>query len=375
MHLFDSCSFIRRVVAALVLAPAICASTLAQVVPAGAPSKGEEPGKESKQKKSQKKGKKGDSEPKRGNPAPAGGLVDSIPFGELNGRQPFNASGAVALDDGRFLLCDNKTPDALFELRLDANGRKSGSLVRRPFAVPGGVADLEGMTVVDLDGQRFVVATSSFGLRPSKKSGARGESNGGLLRVDIGADGSFTARRMTGVREWLVANYAELKAAASLDPDGGGLNVEGLGWDPNRGALLFGVRTPLAGGRPLVLPVRLASASAPWTVQSLEALPAVRLGLSPSAGQGIRAIDFDSEGALFWVSVGRAVSGGRAPFEMYLWDGNAEGTVRRLGGLAFDAAMKLEGIVAGTVGGKRALLLLDDGGGYQVVWGDDARLQ
>jgi hypothetical protein len=237
---------------------------------------------------------------------------------------------------------------------------------------------MEGMTLVELDGERFVVVTSSFGLRPGggkKKPGPSAGSAAGLARVDIGADGSLSARKMTGVREWLVAQYPELRATASLDPDAGGLNVEGLAWDPNRGALLFGVRTPLAGGKPLLLPVRIKSATAPWTVDALEAMPAIALTLEASGGRGIRAIDFDTTGKLFWVSVGRAVSGGNAPFEMYLWDGNDAGATRRLGNLTFHAAMKVEGVVACTVGDKAAVLLLDDGGGYRLVWADDPRLK
>jgi hypothetical protein len=180
---------------------------------------------------------------------------------------------------------------------------------------------------------------------------------------------------MTGVREWLVAHYPELRATATLDPDRNGLNLEGLAWDPTRRALLFGVRTPLLGGRPLVLPVRIAGSASEWTVGSLEALPAIALALDASAGLGIRSIEYDAGRNLFWVAAGRAVSGGKAPFAMYLWDGNAEGTVRKLDSLVFGESMKVEGVVAGTIGGKDAVLLLDDGGGYSVVWGDDPRIQ
>jgi hypothetical protein len=361
---------------ALSLVSAIPASATSQVVPSKK-SKGSEKA-EPRQKGSTKKGKKGAGTGGGSSSAPASSSarVGAIPFGETNGREPINASGAVALAEGVFLFCDNKTADALYELRVDANGRKVGSLTRRSIAVTGGVSDMEGLALVDLGEQKFVVATSSFGLRPTKgkKSGAGASTSEGLLRVDIAADGSFAPRKMTGVREWLISHYPELKATASLDPDRGGLNLEGLAWDPARGALLFGVRTPLAGGMPLLLPVKL-DVSAPWTVEALEALPAIRLALQPSAQQGIRSIEYDAARKVFWVSVGRAVSGGTAPFEMYSWDGNQEGTVRPLRSLVFDNVMKVEGVVAGTVGGKDAVLLLDDGGGYRVLWVDDPRMQ
>lgn len=359
---------------AFLFVAATAPTALAQVMPGG--SSGKSKSSEVKQ-KAPKKSKKSAESRQAAPGASASRTIPVTPFGESNGGEPINASGAVALGDGRFLLCDNRTPDVLFELRLDAQGRKEGALVRRSIAAAGGVADMEGMARVDLDGERFFVATSSFGLRPGggKKDGGRGSVEGGLLRVDVGADGSLTARRMTGVREWLVAHYPELRATATLDPDRNGLNLEGLAWDPARRALLFGVRTPLVGGRPLVLPVRIAGPASEWTVGSLEALPAITLALDASAGLGIRSIEYDTGRNLFWVAVGRAVSGGRAPFAMYRWDGNAEGTVRKLDALVFGESMKVEGVVAGTIGGKDAVLLLDDGGGYSVVWGDDPRLQ
>src|SRR5262245_34286912 len=49
-----------------------------------------------------------------------GQTITSIPFGELNGTDTYNASGVVPLADSRFLFCDNNSNDALFELDLTA---------------------------------------------------------------------------------------------------------------------------------------------------------------------------------------------------------------------------------------------------------------
>src|SRR5262245_29149716 len=91
-------------------------------------------------------------------------VVTSIPFGETNDKKPFNASGAVDIGGGQFLLCDNKIPNQLLELRLDEQGKKVGPIVRRPLSGvdPSAVKDLEGMTMVERNGDRFIVATSSF---------------------------------------------------------------------------------------------------------------------------------------------------------------------------------------------------------------------
>src|SRR4030095_15586794 len=91
----------------------------------------------------------------------SGSEITSLPFGELNNGEPFNASGGVDLGEGRTLICDNKTKDALFELRLDGTGAKIGPLVRRPI-VGAVIDDPEGMTRVELEGRGFIVLGSSF---------------------------------------------------------------------------------------------------------------------------------------------------------------------------------------------------------------------
>src|SRR5215510_11862035 len=59
--------------------------------------------------------------------------ITPIPFGEMNGREVYNASDIIPIADSRFLFCDNNTDDALFELDLTPDGRKKGPLIRRPL--------------------------------------------------------------------------------------------------------------------------------------------------------------------------------------------------------------------------------------------------
>jgi len=62
------------------------------------------------------------------------GKVKSTPFGETNGKAPFNASGVAQVGPGRFIFVDNHDPSALFELALDANGIEVERISRRPLA-------------------------------------------------------------------------------------------------------------------------------------------------------------------------------------------------------------------------------------------------
>ncbi|MGB5035692.1 MAG: hypothetical protein WBQ66_03740, partial [Blastocatellia bacterium] len=83
--------------------------------------------------------------------------------------------------------------------------------------------------------------------------------------------------------------------------------------------------------------------------------------------QGVRGMSTGRDGKGFYVVVANATSDDKAGFSVYEWDGNAEGVVKRLP-YTFAKKMKPEGLAVGTVGGKPALVFVDDNGGYQVVW-------
>jgi len=307
-------------------------------------------------------------------------VITTIPFAETNGKRPFNASGAAEIGDRRFLFCDNKIRNALIEFHLDEQGKISGQFIRRQLSGldTSAVADLEGMTFVERNGDRFVVATSSFQRNHTQKGKkmvpAEGYS-GGLIRVQPGTDKTLKAENIPGFRDWLISKYPELKASADLVPDDGGLNIEGLAWDPNRGALLFGLRTPLINGKPIILPVRLKGESGQWRLEDFEALPAISLQGQSAGNQGIRAIAYAPQQKAFVVSLGKATSIVKAPFSIVLWDGGDQGTIRTLEHLHFARGVKIEGLAGATIGGKRSLLLMDDAGGYAVINQDDPRLR
>jgi len=311
--------------------------------------------------------------------SPQTDVITTIPFAETNGKRPFNASGAAEIGDGRFLFCDNKIRNALIEFRLDDHGKISGQFIRRPLAGvdAAAVTDLEGMTLVERNGDRFVVVTSSFQRNHTQKGKkmvpAEGYS-GGLLRVRPGTDKTLKAENIPGFREWLISKYPQLKASADLVPDDAGLNIEGLAWDPNRGALLFGLRTPLINGKPTILPVRLAGESGQWRLEDFEALPAISLQVQSPGNHGIRSLAYAPKLKSFVVSLGKATSIVKAPFSIVVWDGGDEGAIKTLD-LHFARGVKIEGLAGATIGGKRSLLLIDDAGGYSVIAEDDPRLR
>jgi hypothetical protein len=297
--------------------------------------------------------------------------IDSIPFAERNGKDEFNASGIVPLADSRFLICDNNTNDALFELKLTPDGQKNGPLIRRPLQglEPGAIDDLEGMAFAEENGRRYVFVSSSLYVKKGKK-GAVDVAPSGVLRVTVNPDDTLSAENMPGFREWLISAFPQIAESAQTKPDDGGLNIEGFTWDKRRHAFLFGVRTPVLYGKPLVLPVKVKDLAGAWTTANLEALPPIQLSVETALDeQGIRDLYSDQDRNTFLVITGKSINDSKAPFALYEWSGNADGAMRRYD-VGFAKKMKPEGITRGVIGGKSALVIVDDGGGFQVVWAD-----
>jgi uncharacterized protein DUF3616 len=312
--------------------------------------------------------------------------IKPIPFGERpSPDESYNASDIVAIDDSKFLFCDNNICHALFELRLAADGKKACPLIERPIRgiEAGTVDDLEGMTHVRTEGHSFIFAIPSLSLkkrkRRRKKKSKRGKefaARNCLLRISFGEGGQLKAEVLSEFREWIVENVPILgKYPRYLDNDGG-LNVEGLEWSPTEEALLLGVRTPLIDGRPLILRVRLKRVDGPWDLSNLRMLPPISLATKNDRGeQGIRAMGFDHSRGVWLVVVGNSTSASEGRFTLYSWDGNAQGVVRRFEKVRFQEGMKVEGVTYANVSGRGAIVFVDDAGGYQVLWDDDPRLK
>ena len=134
-------------------------------------------------------------------------FVTPEPFEERTEQGVVNASALVPIADSRFLVVDDLTDDAFFELTFNAQGRKAGALVRRPVAGLSSdvVQDLEDATVVETGGRRLIVAVSSL-------EGDEGEpTDAGLVRVTFDDAGAMRGEVMPGFRAWLVANYPALE--------------------------------------------------------------------------------------------------------------------------------------------------------------------
>jgi hypothetical protein len=296
----------------------------------------------------------------------AGGLrrpkkVKSRSFDERNGKAPFNASGVAQVGPRRFVFIDNHDPSALFELALDADGGEIERISRRPMAgvTNAQLRDPEGLTRVDHDGQIFLIVTSSLCVVDGKKSD-------GLVRVRYRPHGDLQTEAMPGFRDWLLRHVPPLAAVGQRDPDAGGLNIEGLAWDPHTGTLVFGQRGPAESARTTMIRIPVDAGAARWNTGSLGAPSIVHARIpGTTALQGIRDIAYDEQAGNFLILLGRSTSSGDEPFQLGTWKGGDDEIA--LLDVTFQRSMKPEGIVAFSSGDERKLLIVDDRGGYAVL--------
>jgi len=280
--------------------------------------------------------------------------VTPVPFAQRNGKEDFNASGVAQVGVGRFVFTDNNDPGALFELVVDPTGNQSEPIARRPLTgLPRHVlSDPEGLARLDVDGEIVLVVASSLAVK--KKTG-----HDGLVRVRYRPEGDLTAEAMPGFRDWLLRQYPELAKAAGRAADKGGLNIEGIAWDPGNSTLLFGVRSPVDEAGIPVLRVQL-DARAPWTVDALSRSESSHL-TKHQAGQGIRDLTHDPVEGGFLVLLGRSVSGDDVPFQLCRWDGVSTSVDVQA---ELPQRMKPEGVSVIQGEGPRRVLVVGDTGSF-----------
>lgn len=278
----------------------------------------------------------------------------------------YNASGVAVLPDGRVIFVDNRCSRAVYAFSLSGDFRLSGSIRPLKLDLSGPAPeDLEGLTLVRGGDRPVLVGVCSQSIK--RKSKASRAARGTLVRMVVVGD-RVKADSMPGFRDWLVRNVPRLAPLADLDDNRGGINVEGLAWDPRRDALLLGFRCPTSEGCPMLLPVRVKDWSGGWTTANLEAGEPIRLSVPGGAGGlGVRGIEYDPDHGNFPVILGNAARSGSAPFRLAIWDGGSAGRTTLVPGVSFAPGMKPESLARAVVGGRGCMVIVDDGGGFAVI--------
>ena len=205
------------------------------------------------------------------------------------------------------------------------------------------------------DGEYFYVVGS--------QSKSKGADQAGLARFKFDAANQRAAgtQAASGLKKFLADNVAELRGMENTKYNDGGINVEGIAWDPQNKRLLLGLRSPVVDGHALVVPLKLRDPKAALSFDNLEVegRKAIRL---PLGGAGIRVSSTTNPAKR---SSSLPVRD-RILREWISRPGNGAGTARAsLRELqTFDRRLKPEGITRVSTGARDFVFIVFDTSGY-----------
>ena len=263
---------------------------------------------------------------------------------------PFEASGVTSVRgaDG-VLFVDDGRPGEVLWLPLAAGG-EGGNV--QPVAIGATVADPEGITtdgtwvyVVGSQSRGQGASLARFKFDPATKTASGVESMAGLEAM------------LGGVVP--VAGDASGGKKGKKKDAAGGLNIEGLAWDPKGSRLLLGVRSPVVDGMALAVPLRLRDPSKPLSADNVSVEAPLRIDLG---GSGIRGIEHDAAAGEFLVIAGHPT--GARDFRLVRWPGSGTAVENVQ---PFAQGEKPEGVTRASVGGKTVTVVVFDTSQYAVL--------
>ena len=283
--------------------------------------------------------------------APHFNAVSPAPMTAFSGGT-FEASGVAHVPgtDG-VLFVDDGRPNEIFWMRLGSDRKQAGAI--KSIDIATSIIDLEGMTT---DGAYFYVVGS--------QSKSKGADLVGLARFKFDAAGQRVSDTQTasGLKKFLADNVSELRGMENTKYNDGGINVEGIAWDPRNNRLLLGLRSPVVDGNALVVPLKLRDPNAALSLDNLvvEGNQAIKV---PLGGAGIRSIEYDESRQAFYVITGAGPNSERMDFKFWEWTGN-DWTPSLREGETFDRRLKPEGITRVSNGAHDFTFIVFDTSGY-----------
>lgn len=264
----------------------------------------------------------------------------------------FEASGVAHVPgtDG-VLFVDDGRPNQVFWMQI-GEGRKQAGAIKQ-VTLGANVIDLEGITT---DGTHFYVVGS--------QSKSKGGDLTGLVRFKFDAQSERVVgtEAISGLKKFLADNIAELRGMENTKYRDGGINVEGIAWDPRHARLLLGLRSPIVDGQALVVPLKLRDPQGGFSLSNLQTdgTKAIRL---PLGGAGIRSIEYDEQLRAFRLITGAGPNAEKLAFKLWEWDGEVDRPALRETG-TFESRLKPEGITRVSHGGQDFTFIVFDVSGY-----------
>lgn len=289
---------------------------------------------------------------KPSNPPPGGRVLKSMTA--FTGGK-FDASGVTGISGtGGVLFVDNGREGQVFWMSLDQNGRQAGEIKTLELGVS--IEDIEGITT---DGSYFYVVSSQSRPKAIEKSGLV------RFRFDPRSQKIEGVEAINELKQFLVTSVAELSEEGDKKGKDGGLNIEGIAWDPRGGRLLLGLRSPVTDGQALVVPLRLRDSRGAFSADNLqvESSGIIRLALG---GVGIRGMEYDGRANLFRIISGASEDQGQRDFGLWEWNGDEKQPVLRETA-RFDESLKPEGVARVTEAGLDLIFIVFDSSGYTAL--------
>ena len=258
----------------------------------------------------------------------------------------FEASGVASVPgtDG-VLFVDDSRPGEVFWMKVDAEGQQVGEI--KPVSLGAVVENPEGITS---DGTYFYVVGS--------QSVPKNRERNAILRFafDPNTQSASPAGVIGNLRDLLLSKVPDLKGAGEMKGTEGGLNIEGIAWDPEQRRLLLGLRSPIINGQAMVVPVSTGAAFSAADLRFDEAKP-MMLALG---GSGIRDIQYDSRLKSFLLISGAPENVEKGEFILWQWDGKSQPVQKSV----LDQKVKPEGITAVNIGGNSFIYIVCDASRY-----------
>ena len=270
----------------------------------------------------------------------------------------FEASGVVQVPGtNSVLFVDDTKQDEILWMQVDDAGKQNGSV--KPIALGASVADPESITYGD--GYYYVCGSQSDPKDSERNAIAR-------FKFDVGSQTIKGTETIPNFRDFLLTNVPELNGNDKIGKDGG-LNIEGIAWDPKRNRLLLGFRSPLQNGAALIVPLALQNQNGTFSVDNLKVAESHPLQI-PLESMGIRDIQFDIRLDGFLIIAGAPEHHDKERgFKLWQWSGEPPSSQSSaLQALAdLDLQIKPEGITHFDFGGRDFLFIVGDAGFYTKV--------
>jgi hypothetical protein len=261
-----------------------------------------------------------------------------------------DASGAVAVDERHFAVADDED-NVLRVYDAVAGGRavRKTNLSKQIALKKKGEADIEAAT--SLDGRAFWLTSHGRNAKgdedPNRSLFITTELPTTDDRVEVHGE---VYRGLLGdlTKEPALARYDLARASELAPKEPGGLNIEGLTATPD-GKLLIGFRSPLPGGKALIVPIE--NPEALYTAGHPRFGAAIELDLH---GLGVRSLSWWR--GMYLIAAGSTAEGGGT--RLYRWGG--AGTLPRLAAESVFAGANPEAFFTAE-DNDQILVLSDDG--------------